>query len=241
MTADAVGHAFSVAVITPYCGEPLEVLARCHASVRGQAVHYMVADGRPSREIDDWDVEHIKLPRAHCDYGVTPRVIGAISAASQGIQAIVFLDADNCIEPTHVQTMMNRRNQIDASIVTGTRTLYSVAGKRLGICTESDGENFNDMNCYLVTRKAFPLILSWLFSDDQDMALADRIFWRRAKEGGYACAHCTEPTINYTTDLAAHYLMLGLTPPAGAMVYARKPGSRFVEKHSYEDYLGWRQ
>jgi hypothetical protein len=241
MTADAVGHAFSVAVITPYCGEPLEVLARCHASVRGQAVHYMVADGRPSREIDDWDVEHIKLPRAHCDYGDTPRAIGAISAVSRGADAIIFLDADNWLEPTHVQVMTEIHKRTGAAVVTGARTLFAVDGERLGVCRESDGVNFNDTNCYFLTREAFPAIAAWVLKDRRESAIGDRVFWDFIVQGGYARSHSPLPTINYTTNLAIHYLMFGRPAPEGAEVIAKRPGDQFFGRYRYEDYLGWRQ
>jgi len=56
-----------VAVITPYCGEPIEFLQQCHDSVAAQThpcLHVMVADGQPLVEIDDWDVDHVSCRSA---------------------------------------------------------------------------------------------------------------------------------------------------------------------------------
>ena len=86
-----------IAIITPYYKEPTEVLRRCHDSVKAQtypATHFMLADGHPNPEVDNWDVVHIKLP-AHGDSCDTPRAIGALSASAQGFDAISLLDADN--------------------------------------------------------------------------------------------------------------------------------------------------
>src|SRR5574337_2079445 len=99
-----------VAVVTPYFKEPAATLARCIDSVRkqhadreiGEIAHILVADGHPQHWIDDLSVRHLKLDRAHGDFGNTPRSIGAQLAASEGYDAIAFLDADNWLDPDHV-------------------------------------------------------------------------------------------------------------------------------------------
>jgi hypothetical protein len=84
-------EALRVAVITPYHREELEILQKCHESVRQQTypcAHYMVADGFPRQEIAIWPVEHIILSQPHSDSGNTPRGIGSFSAMNQGYDAI---------------------------------------------------------------------------------------------------------------------------------------------------------
>lgn len=87
-----------VAVISAYYKESRHVLRKCHESVFAQAgdgTHFMVADGFPDADIDNWPgVVHIKIPN-RADYGDTPRGVGAASAATSGFDAICFLDADN--------------------------------------------------------------------------------------------------------------------------------------------------
>ena len=93
-------------VITAYYKEDPALLKRCMASVRGQKVpteHLLVADGHPQPWIDSEPVRHLRLDRAHADYGNTPRGIGALLAVSEQYPAIMMLDADNWIEPQHVE------------------------------------------------------------------------------------------------------------------------------------------
>ncbi len=97
---------FRVAVITPYCREPSNVLQNCHESVCRQTfpcTHLMVADGLPCAEIAHWEVEHLTLPGPHHDVGNTARGLGALSAMNRGYDAIAFLDADNWYYPDHIE------------------------------------------------------------------------------------------------------------------------------------------
>ena len=95
-----------VAVITPYYKEPPAYLERCIDSVRaqthGSVEHVLVSDGHPQDWIDAAAVRHLRLDCSHGDYGNTPRAIGALLAASEGCDAVAFLDADNWYHPEHV-------------------------------------------------------------------------------------------------------------------------------------------
>lgn len=87
-----------VAVITPYYKESLDILQKCHESVKKQnhpSLHVMVADGFPVDDISQWDCNHIILPLGHNDIGSTPRLLGSYHAIGLGYDAIAFLDADN--------------------------------------------------------------------------------------------------------------------------------------------------
>ena len=93
-------------VITPYKQESLKTLKRCHNSVLSQTIettHILVADGRGKAVVDQWDAQHLILPRCHNNCGNTPRGLGALMAASQGYEPIFFLDADNWFKPNHVE------------------------------------------------------------------------------------------------------------------------------------------
>jgi len=198
-----------IAVVTPYYREPLNKLQRCHASVTGQThmnvTHIMVADGYPLAEIDGWErCQHIPLPVGHQDSGDTPRVVGCGSAAGQQFDAVALLDADNWFEPEHLESLLKVQAESNALIVTCPRRLVRPdSGELLGICTESDGQRFNDTNCYLVTHPAFSLFAAWGFRNNQVAqsigCLGDRIFWDAVSKSNASRAHSKLATVNYET------------------------------------------
>lgn len=213
-----------VAIVTPYHTENLEILQRCHDSVKAQThddvFHIMVADGHARQEVDEWDVIHIKCPIAHGDYGDTPRSIGSLSAVTLGADAICLLDADNWIEPNHVEKLHNIQVNTGVQVVTTTRMLRRMDGSVLGVCNESNGREFNDTNCYFFTRPAFSSIMHYVFKDKQDAIVGDRIVWNSVKSS-YTLAHCIEPTINYVTSFAVHYQAYGERAPEDSKVIVR--------------------
>ncbi len=229
-----------VAVVTPYFNESLEVLKRCYDSVKaqthGDVVHIMVADGNPRPEVDEWDVVHVKVP-ACGDYGDTPRAIGGLVASNRGAQAITLLDADNYFEADHVETLLKVQQESGVNVVTGTRMLIRTDGTTLGVCTESDGEAFNDTNCYLLMKPAFGIFAYWGFKDPKAGITGDRVFWDAVKQFGGTRAHCLKPTTNYVTSFACHYQQYGEAPPPEAKVIVRFNGevhSRMIPFTEYE-------
>ena len=104
----------SVAVITPYCVEPLELLERNQASVRSQTRpcrHVLVAYGFARGGVNGWAVDHVILPRSHSDIGSTPRLIGCYHAIGLGCDAVAFLDADNWYHSDHIRVLMDLRRE----------------------------------------------------------------------------------------------------------------------------------
>jgi glycosyltransferase involved in cell wall biosynthesis len=228
-----------VAIITPYYEESLDILKRCHDSVINQShtniMHVMVADGKPKPEIDDWNVFHLKIPN-HNDFGDTPRTLGSISAATLGADAIVFLDGDNWINSDHVKILHDLQIQTNSHIVTATRNIYTIDGKFLGVCRESDGVNFNDTNCYYIDKTAFPVVGAWVFKDSREGITGDRRFWQTINQQGYMKTHCHTPSINYSSNLAFHYQMFGFIPPDTSKVIAKFPGDLYHKTYSYAEF-----
>lgn len=216
-----------LAVITPYYKEPVEMLRRCADSVAAQSLgavdHIFVSDGFPNEAVEGFaGVTHIRVPN-HADYGDTPRAIGALHAVSRGYDGLAFLDADNWYEPQHLELLLREALGMRTPIATATRTLWSEDGEGLGVCTESDGENHVDTNCFLILRPAYKLLGAWGYKDPNLSITGDLVFWRAVKEAAVGHAHCRTPTVNYTTHFAAHWLRLGATPPPNAKVNVRLP------------------
>ena len=210
-----------VAVITPYYRESTKVLLRCLNSVKYQGYevirHICVADGEPADELLFAQKDHIVIPNS-ADVGTTPRNVGVLVAMAQGADAIAFLDADCWYDPDHIELMVRAMQTHNALIVTSPRNLYRLDGSIMGRDTESDGLVFNDTNCFLIRRDAFPLLDAWIFAPKDLSLVHDRVFWKRVVESGVKRVHTDKPTVNYTTAFAAHYIANGETPPEGAKV-----------------------
>lgn len=216
-----------LAVITPYYKEPLEMLRRCADSVRAQTFpniqHIFVSDGAPNDAIDSFENStHIRVPN-HADYGDTPRLMGALHAVNRGFDGVAFLDADNWYEPQHLELLLKEAITAGAPVATATRTLWTEEGRSLGVCTECDGENHVDTNCFLILHHAFKYLGGWGFKDRNLSISGDQVFWRSLLAAGVAHVHCKTPTVNYTTNFAAHWLRLGETPPSRSKVNVRLP------------------
>lgn len=207
---------FKVAVVTPYHNENIDVLTRCHRSVVAQTYgnlqHFMVGDGNSNPVIQNWsNIQHITLPRSHNDAGATPRTIGAISAFSQGFDAVAFLDADNTFENSHINAMLSLFGSRD--LVTATRNICDLSGRVLYADTiESDGENFCDTNCLFLSKNCLYLLPYWIVPPEYRL-WSDRNFWGALVQANLKRVHCKTPTVNYYTRWAWHYQHAGQTPP----------------------------
>lgn len=213
-----------IAVITPYYQESLAQLEKCHQSVlaqQGNVTHFMLADGYPKPEIDQWDCQHFILPN-HNDFGDTPRGIGAASASAQGFEGICFLDGDNWYEPEHISNILACYERLHTPVITTARNLYSTKGVYLGKCTESDGKEFVDTNCYFFHQSVFGLCRSWLFKSREQASVGDRILWGSIIERDIHRAYIDIPTVNYVTNLALHYQTLGFEIPLDSVTFSLK-------------------
>lgn len=206
-----------VAMITPYYNESAEILKRCHDSVINQTyrdiTHIMIADSVPNEECKSWKLEHMELPFRHNDAGATPRAIAAISAFARGYDAVGFIDADNWIEPNHVEHMITTLRVHNAVGVVATRTMYTTDCKEMYVDTiESNGENMVDTNCMFLTKIALHLMTYWV-TEPKHRLVSDRAFWNAVQATKIPIARCTIPTVAYVTRWAWHYEYAGLVPP----------------------------
>ena len=218
-----------VAVVTPYHTEPLDMLRRCHHSVAAQTypcVHYIVADGHPQHEVDEWDAVHLVLPQSHGNNGNTPRARGTEQAIADGADAIAYLDADNWFEPGHICHLMQCHEKSHAPLVTSGRRIRGIDGTvLLPDGQTSDGIEIADTSTMLFTRAAFPALRLWGTMPDELSANCDTFVFKGTQALGFAHHHNGEPTVNFTSRYALHYRAAGAAVPADATAMQAKKKS----------------
>jgi hypothetical protein len=207
-----------VAVVTPYAGEPPEMLRAAHESICAQSVpvtHFMVADGAPCPAVDGWAAEHIVLGRPHRDGGCTPRAIAAIDAFAQGYDAVAFLDADNRFRPDHIASLVETAQRTAAHLVFSDRAIVLADGTP---CPFEDLDvverRHADTSCHFLTSQAAFLAGSWAALGPRLWPLCDRVVLTVARRRGLRLAWTGRRTLVYTSRWGLHYRALGRTPPA---------------------------
>jgi glycosyltransferase involved in cell wall biosynthesis len=208
-----------VAVITPYYKEPRRWLERCLNSVQAQeheATHFVVADGHPQDWIDQRAVRHLRLDRAHGDYGNTPRAVAALLAASEGFDAVCFLDADNWASTRHVRSCVELAATGDYDYLTTRRHMVRDDGSIMPLCIGEDRSGAHvDTNCYFLLRGAFHTIARWALMPRPMAVYGDRVFLAALRaDGAHLRSACTEErSVRYLCTWAHLYRDIGETPP----------------------------
>jgi hypothetical protein len=208
-----------VAVVTPFCDEPIEWLAQAQQSVLDQTYpcdHILVGDA--ASVVPPLPAMVVNLPAGVRDFGDTPRAVGSFYAAGLGYDAIAYLDADNWYYPDHISTLAGQHFQTNAAVVTSYRVLVRLDGSSMGVCPESDGKNFCDTNCLFVARPAFGVLSTWALMDRAFHAIDDRVLWQAIVQQNYSRAHTGRPTVAYRARVANFYNANGETPPENVKV-----------------------
>jgi glycosyltransferase involved in cell wall biosynthesis len=212
------GH--RVAVITPYHQEPVEVLARCHQSVRAQGLavdHLMVADGHPLDCIDEWNVGHVKLHKSHDDNGNTPRGIGSLLASREGYDFIAYLDADNWYHDGHLRSLLELWEQSRSQACSSFRTFHDDAGNDLRIQERDEDElRHVDTSCFLIHRSGFDCLPVWLDMPKILSPICDRVFLAGLLHRKFVISSTGGRTVAFRSQYRAHYLSANLPVPEGA-------------------------
>ncbi len=209
------------AIITPYYNESCNVLKHCIKSVLDQTVatdHFVVADGFPQDWIDGAGVRHIRLDHSHGDYGDTPRGIGAMIAASEGYQAIGFLDADCWLEPSHVEYCLELAEQTGpdgCDYVIALRHERRPDGTIMNVGQVSP-ELHVDTNCYFFLRSGFHVLPVWSSIPREVSIVGDRLFYEAVKANSLRSVIAARETVNYTCMWESIYRAIGEQPPEGA-------------------------
>jgi glycosyltransferase involved in cell wall biosynthesis len=213
-----------VAVVTPYYREPRPWLERCIASVRNQTYprvqHLLVADGHAQPWLDAEPVRHLRLDRSHGDYGNTPRAVGALLAASEGFDAIAFLDADNWLHPEHVASCVDVARGQTADFVVSLRFLARDDGSVLpvGVGEDIAGRHV-DTNCMFFCRGAFHALARWALMPRPLASIGDRVLLASLRAEGLGEARTGRKTVYYLCTWAPFFRAIGENPPP----YAKEP------------------
>lgn len=209
-----------VAVITPYFKEPRAWLERCLASVRAQThacEHLVVADGHAQGWLDEAGVRHLRLDRAHADYGNTPRSIGAQLAVAEGFDAVAFLDADNWFAPEHIAQCVATAEDSGADVVTSGRRFVREDGSVIPFDSREDASAEHvDTNCLFLLFGAFHALPRWLLMPRPMAMLGDRYFLSSLRAERLKEARAPGATVYYLCGWADVYRAVGETPPAFA-------------------------
>lgn len=210
---------WKVAVITPYCTEPLAVLRRCHSTVMAQSVactHVLVADGPGHPELADWNCRHIVLGASHGDNGNTPRSIGALAAMNEGFTCIAFLDADNWWTPEHLRAAIATQAQGSYEVVFSDRSIVFPQGLRLTQAPLEDRTHRHaDTSCMVLFEPAFSNLALWAQMPALLAPQCDRVMFAQLM-ARQSCGWSHQPTVVFETWYAAHFLAAGLLPPRNA-------------------------
>jgi hypothetical protein len=205
-------------IVTPYYKEPRAKLERCLASVTSQthpADHMFVADGHPVDWIDAAGVRHLRLDRAHNDFGNTPRCVGMMIGIAEQYDAISLLDADNWYEADHVERCWEAASN-DCDYVVAQRRFCRPDGSIMPLDDEPINQHV-DTSCFFFLEGSFAALPLWGTMPREVSPLCDRIFYaavqarrlRQAMVSGHA-------TVNFEVTVRGFFEKLGEKPPPQA-------------------------
>ena len=209
----------NIAIVTPYYKEPRHMIERCLRSVAAQdlpVTHFVVSDGHPQDWIDDHPVRHLRLGRSHGDYGNTPRAIGGILAASEGFDAIGFVDADNWLAPDHasscLQVAADAPEELD--YVVASRCLARDDGSTLPFLTRDDRDGSHvDTNCFFLLPGSFHTLGQWGVMPKPLSVIGDRIYAGSLRAQGLRSARNPKVTVHYLCTWAFVFQAVGEPVP----------------------------
>lgn len=206
------------AFVTAYYRESRHYLDRCIASVKRQTIpadHIMVADGFPQDWIDQANVRHLRLDRAHQDYGNTPRAIGGLMAVAEGYDGIGLLDADCWLEPDHLEHCLEQAQQVGSErcgFVAAARTLRRLDESAIDVADEPTTRHV-DTSCFLLMPPSFEALSVWALMPREVSAVCDRVFYLALRSRNLIPAVGVKKTVNFTYTYAPLYRSLGEIPP----------------------------
>ena len=209
-----------IAVVTPYFNESMAVLSDCHASVVSQTHscrHVLVADGNPLSEIDQLNIDHIKLPQCHNDVGSTPRLIGAYHAIGLGYDLIAFLDADNWYSPDHISQVVEVFKSQGPEFISTSRYLCRPDRSVMSTCPFTNPQRFIDTSCMIFAKGSFHLLSNWVLMPQYGHPISDRIMLYYILRAKLKSFNIDKHTVYYRCYKEGIYHHLGEDIPVGVV------------------------
>jgi glycosyltransferase involved in cell wall biosynthesis len=209
-------------IVTPYYKEDRTLLERCINSVKAQTLpcdHILVADGFPVPWIDEAGLRHIKLDRAHGDYGNFARGVGALDAGIERYDAVAFLDADNWFDADHMEQCW----QTAAAAPGGADLVFARRRFRRpdesvipGLVKEEYPFRYHvDTNCYFFLPGAYHMLHRWTSMPPEMSIIGDYLFLHMCLNEKLRYVPVAKTTVNYQCMFENVYEMLGEAPPPG--------------------------
>ena len=211
-----------IAVISPYYKENQLLLERCINSVSTQTMecdHFLISDGHPQEWLKKLPLRHIELGKSHNDFGNTPRGIGGQLAISEGYDAICFLDADNWLDPNHIEECFSSvfkkhgSNYLNCDYVISRRRLCR---PDLSVMSLDEEQGLVDTNCFLLLPGSFYLIPYWNLMPKEFSNIGDRVFYQKILSSNLNYVVNESITVNYLNLWESTYQFLGELPPVEA-------------------------
>ena len=203
------------AIVTPYHREERAVLQRCLASVGAQTLpcdHILVADGFPQSWIEGVGARHIRLDKAHQDYGNAARGLGALIAVAEGYDGIGFLDADNWLDAGHVESCVEA-GRGGADLVIAKRRFLRADGRDFHMAEEP---GHVDTSCWWFQPGSYHLLSFWVTMPREISPIGDRVFSGLIDASRLTRREAAAITVNYTCLWEGMYRRFGEEPPPGA-------------------------
>lgn len=225
--------ATTIAVITPYYKESIDLLRQCHDSVMSQGVnatHFMVADGFAQSALNDWPIAHVSLNQAHADYGNTPRGVGSVLARSQGFDCVTYLDADNWYHAGHLRALLDLYEQTGADVCCSQRTFHRMDGTMLPVEEVLEEQRIHvDTNCLMLGRAALGVLDIWHQMPKELSAIGDRVVFGAIRHRRFRTAFTQQRSVAYRTLHTHHYEL------------AQEPMPADVKQPSWQPCVDWLQ
>lgn len=138
-------------------------------------------------------------------------------AASEAFAPIMMLDADNWLEPQHVETCLAAAATTPGTdFVVARRHLRRPDGSILPIQDEPVAQHV-DTSCFAFFPGSYHMLPIWASMPKQMSSIGDRVFWAALRKSALTGVAVASPvTVNYSCAWESFYHALGERPPPGS-------------------------
>ena len=195
--------------ITPCYKENDNIILKNIRSIQKQRCNQKIFqkcifDGVPIRStilskiVEFENVSLYKTKKNHADYGDYVRRLGTKVSMMNKASCIGYLDADNTIEPNHVEEVLKTHENTKKNIVISRRNIISSENKLL---EENNKQGFFDTNTITFFNDLIKIGLLWGRYPNQLSLIGDRIISKYIKKYHFNdIAFTNQKTVNYSSS-----------------------------------------